>query len=71
MKMKWDMVNDVTYKYAKFCYEIICIVGYIKIKKSDKNYRFEIYRSRRLLFLCSSKYKVFAKIFFETRKYDF
>jgi hypothetical protein len=34
--------------------------------KSDKTSRFEIYilRSRRLLFLCSLKYKVFEQDFF-------
>jgi hypothetical protein len=36
MKINLDIVNDVTNKNAKFYYEMICIVGYAKIKKSDK-----------------------------------
>jgi hypothetical protein len=40
-------------------------VGYTKITKSDKIYRFEIYilRFRRLSFLGRTKYKVFAQDF--------
>jgi hypothetical protein len=63
MKINQDIVNDVIYKYAKFYYKILCIVGYAKITKSGKIYRFEVYilRSRRLSFLCSPKYKVFEQ----------
>jgi hypothetical protein len=65
MKINQDMVNDVIYKYAKFYYEILCIMGYTKITKYGKIYRFEVYilRSRRLSFLCSLKYKVFKQDF--------
>jgi hypothetical protein len=65
MKINQDMVNDVIYKYAKFYYEILCIMGYTKITKYGKIYRFKVYilRSRRLLFLCSLKYKVFEQDF--------
>jgi hypothetical protein len=61
MKINLDIVNDVIYKYANIDYEILCIMGYTKITKSDKTYRFKIYilLSRYLLFLCSSKYNVF------------
>jgi hypothetical protein len=73
-KINQNIVNDVIYKYVKFYYEILCIVGYI-IKKSSKIYnfflqkskiyRFEVYilRSRRLSFLCSPKYSVFEQKF--------
>jgi hypothetical protein len=63
VKINQDIVNDVIYKYAKFYYEILCIVGYTKIRKFDKIYRFEIYilRSRCFSFLCSPKYKVFEQ----------
>jgi hypothetical protein len=65
MKINQDIVNDVIYKYAKFYYEILCIVGYTKITKSGKIYIFEVYilRSRCLSFLCSPKYKVFEQDF--------
>jgi hypothetical protein len=63
MKMNWDMVNDVTYKYAKLCYEILCIVGYIKIKNMIKIVDLKYTDLDVCYFLCSSKYKVFAKIF--------
>jgi hypothetical protein len=61
MKINLYISNDVIYKYANFYYEILYIVGYIKITKSDKICRFEIYilRSRCLPFLCSPNYKVF------------
>jgi hypothetical protein len=61
MKTNLDIVIDVAYKYAKFWYEILCIVGYTEMTKSDKIGRFEIYilRSTCLLFLCSPEYKVF------------
>jgi hypothetical protein len=36
MKINLDIVNDVTYRNAKFSYEMNCIVGYTKITKSDK-----------------------------------
>jgi hypothetical protein len=54
MKINQDIVNDVIYTYAKFYYEFFCIVGYTKITKSGKIYRFEVYilRSRLLSFLC-------------------
>jgi hypothetical protein len=62
VKINWDIVNDVIYKYEKFHY---FIVGYTKITKSDKLYRFKIYilRSRWLLFLFSQEYKVFEHVF--------
>jgi hypothetical protein len=65
MKINWDIVNDVMYKYENFHYEILFIVEYTKITKSDKLYRFKIYifRSRSLLFLCSQGYKVFEHDF--------
>jgi hypothetical protein len=60
MKINLDIINDATYKHAKFYYEILYTVGYTKIKKSNKVCRFEIYilRSRHLPVLCSPKYKV-------------
>jgi hypothetical protein len=36
MKINLDIVNDVTYKYAKFYYKIHYIMGYTKVTKSDK-----------------------------------
>jgi hypothetical protein len=36
MKINLGIVNDVTYKHTKFCYEVLCIIGYTKITKSDK-----------------------------------
>jgi hypothetical protein len=65
MKINSDIVSVVVYKYAKFYYEILYIVSYTKITKSDKICRFEIYilRSRCLLFLCSPKYKLFEQDF--------
>jgi hypothetical protein len=65
MKLDQDMVNDMIYKYAKFYYKILCIMGYTKITNYGKIYRFEVYilRSRRLSFLCSPKYKVFEQDF--------
>jgi hypothetical protein len=33
MKINLDIVNDVTYKHTKFCYEVLCIIGYMKIIK--------------------------------------
>jgi hypothetical protein len=65
MKINEDIVNDVIYKYAKFYYKILCIVGYTKITKSSKIYRFKVYilRPRRLSFLCSLKYIILKKDF--------
>jgi hypothetical protein len=65
MKINLDVVIDVTYKYAKFYYKILCIMGYTKVTKSNKIDRFEIYilRSRHLSFLCRPKYKVFEHEF--------
>jgi hypothetical protein len=61
MKINLDIVNDVTYKHAKFQYEIRYIMGYTKNTNYGNICRFEnIYnRSTRLSFLCSPKYKVF------------
>jgi hypothetical protein len=58
-KINQDIVNDAIYKYAKIYYKILCIVGYTKIIKSGKIYRFEVYilRYRHLLFFYSLKYK--------------
>jgi hypothetical protein len=36
MKINPDIVNDVTYRHAKFHYKILCIVIYTKIIKSDE-----------------------------------
>jgi hypothetical protein len=36
-----DIFNNVTYKHANIQFEIICIVGYTKMTKSDKIWRFE------------------------------
>jgi hypothetical protein len=65
MKINQGTVNHVIYKYVKFYYEILYIVGYTKITKSDKICTFEIYilKSTCLLFLCSPKYKVFEQDF--------
>jgi hypothetical protein len=41
MKINLDVVNNVTYKHAKYYYKILCVVGYTKIIKSDKIYRFK------------------------------
>jgi hypothetical protein len=43
MKINLDIVNNITYKYAKFYYEILYIIGYTKITKSDKICIFEMY----------------------------
>jgi hypothetical protein len=60
MKINLDIVNDVT-----FYYEMICIVGYTKITKSDKicSFGIHILRSTCLSFLCSKEYKVFEHNF--------
>jgi hypothetical protein len=36
-----DILNDVSYKYAKLYYKIIHIVGYTKITKSYKTVDFK------------------------------
>jgi hypothetical protein len=36
MKINQNIVNDVIYKYAKNYYEIICVMAYTKITKSDE-----------------------------------
>jgi hypothetical protein len=36
MKINLDIINDATYKHAKFYYEILYTVGYTKIKKLIK-----------------------------------
>jgi hypothetical protein len=41
MKINPYIINKVTYKHANFYVEILCIVDYIKIIKSDKIWRFE------------------------------
>jgi hypothetical protein len=51
MKINQATVNDVIYKYAKFCYEILFIMGYTKITKSDKMCTFEIYILRSICLL--------------------
>jgi hypothetical protein len=65
MKINQDKLNDFIYKYANFYYEILCIVGYTKITKSDKIYRFEVYilRSRRLPFFVAQNTKYLNNIF--------
>jgi hypothetical protein len=40
MVINMDIVNDVTYKHAKRYYKILYDMGYIKVTKSDKMYRF-------------------------------
>jgi hypothetical protein len=66
MKINMDIENDVIYKYVNFNDKIPCIMGYIKIKNSDKICRIVIYilKSRCFSFLCSLKYKVFEYDFF-------
>jgi hypothetical protein len=61
MKINLDIVNDVTYKHAKFQYKILYIMGYKKMTNYGNICRFENIhnRSTRLPFLCSLKYKVF------------
>jgi hypothetical protein len=59
IKINMYIVNDITYKQAKFHYKILYIVGYTKITNSDKNVDLKLYmlRSTYLSFLCSPKYK--------------
>jgi hypothetical protein len=45
MKINIDIVNGITYKHEFFNYEIICIVGYAKIKKFGKICRLENIRT--------------------------
>jgi hypothetical protein len=65
IKINYNIVSVVVYKYAKFYYGLLCFVSYTKITKFDKICKFEIYilRSRCLLFLCSLKYKLFEQDF--------
>jgi hypothetical protein len=62
MQINQDIGNDVICKYAKFYYEILCIVGYTKIKKLIKfvDLKYTL-RFRSFSFLCSPKYKVFEQ----------
>jgi hypothetical protein len=46
MKINLNIVKDVTYKCAKFYYEILYIVGYTKIKNLIKFCRFENKRTQ-------------------------
>jgi hypothetical protein len=66
MEINLDIVKDVTYKYAKLYYKILCIVDYTKIINLRKFVDLKIYvlRSRLLSFLCSPKYNVFEHDFF-------
>jgi hypothetical protein len=66
MKINLDIVKDITYKYAKLYYEILCIVGYTKITNLRKSAALKIYvlRFRHLSFLCSPKYNVLEHDFF-------
>jgi hypothetical protein len=61
MKINLNIVKDVTYKCAKFYYEILYIVGYTKITNLIKfvDLKINVLRSRRLSFLCRPKYKTF------------
>jgi hypothetical protein len=61
MKINLDIVNDVTYKHAKFQYEIRYIMGYTKMANCGNICRFENIHNRStcLVLLCSQKYKVF------------
>jgi hypothetical protein len=43
MEKNLDVDNDEIYKRAKSQCEIICIVDYTKITKSDRFYNFEIW----------------------------
>jgi hypothetical protein len=64
MKINQGIVNDVIYKYAKFHYEILCIMGYTKIKKSDKICTFEIYSDLNVCYFCvAQNTKYLNKIF--------
>jgi hypothetical protein len=36
MKINLDIINDVTYEHANFQCEIICIMGYTIMTKSNK-----------------------------------
>jgi hypothetical protein len=58
MKINMDIVNDVSYKRAKFHYEILYILTYTKITNLIKFVDLKIYalRSRHLSFVCSQKY---------------
>jgi hypothetical protein len=57
MKITIKIVNDVTYKHAKFYYKILYIVGYIKVTKSNKFIDVKIYiiSSRRFVSLAYPK----------------
>jgi hypothetical protein len=80
-----DIVNDVTYIYAKFYYEILYIVGYPELTKSDNiiDLKICILRYICFTFFSNPKYKVFYMFvgqivvyilffpFYETHKYDF
>jgi hypothetical protein len=43
MEINLDIVINRTYKLAKFYYEILYIIGFTKITKSDKFCRLKIY----------------------------
>jgi hypothetical protein len=61
MKINLNIVKDVTYKCAKFYYEILYIMGYTKIINLIKfvDLKIDVLRSRRLSFLCRPKDKAF------------
>jgi hypothetical protein len=66
MKINLDIVKDVTYKYAKLYYEILCIVGYTKIKNLRKFVDFKIYilKSRLLSFFFVAQNTMYLKMIF-------
>jgi hypothetical protein len=61
LKTILDIVNYISYKHAKSQCDILFIMGYTKMTKSDIFWRFEnmILRYTLLLILCSLKYTFF------------
>ena len=59
------VANGVSYKIAKYQLEMVCILSYTKIIKSNKfgDLKICILRSTLFTFLCNSEYKIFETDF--------
>jgi hypothetical protein len=62
-----NIVNDVTYKHAKIYNDILCIMGYIKITKYDKYFRFNnIYSDLHACHFCVAQNTKYLNMIFCT-----
>jgi hypothetical protein len=65
MKINLGIVNDVTFNHAKFYYEILCIIAYTKITKSDKICRFKYtYSDLDACHFCIAQYTKYLNMIF-------